>query len=29
MTLVEIGEAERLVREWQPDPASCEALAEG
>ncbi len=24
MTPTEIAEAERLVREWKPDPASCE-----
>ena len=26
MTLVEIAEAERLVAEWKPDPASCGEL---
>ncbi len=25
MTPTEIAEAERFVREWKPDPASCEA----
>ena len=29
MTPEQIAEAERLVEEWKPDPASCEALAEG
>ena len=29
MTPAELAEAERLVREWKPDPASCEAMAGG